>query len=162
MRQNYFFIVYDSSGGGKLQNPLPNISGTWKLYCTEVVYQRGQSLNMNDFTLIQQGNFTTDSNGGFEYNSGNPIIVSTDYNTFLIVLEVEGYRKSFRIYPWEFNLEPKKTLELNTDNFNQIGRFEKGEVPTNYSFRFLLFTETEWIEFKILKLRDSLSNRFTS
>jgi hypothetical protein len=105
---------------------------------------------MNDFTLIQQGNFTTDSNGGFEYNSGNPIIVSTDYNTFLIILEVEGYRKSFRIYPWKI------------DNFNQIDRFEKGEVPTNYSFRFLLFTETEWIEFKINKLKDSLSNRFTS
>ena len=116
-------------------------------------------MNINDYTSIQQGNFTTDSNGGFEYNSGNPIIVSTDYNTFLIVLEVEGYRKSFRIYPFG---DRKKISEWEIDNLYQIDVFEKGEVPTNYSFRFLLFTETEWIEFKINKLRVSLSNRFTS
>ena len=40
MRQNYFFTVYDSIDGPLGGNPLPNISGIWKLYCTEVVYQR--------------------------------------------------------------------------------------------------------------------------
>jgi len=159
MKQKYFFTIYDSGGPGG--NPISNISGTWKLYCTESSYQRDQSLNITDFTLIQQGEFTTDLNGGFEYNSGNPIVVSTDYNTFLIILEVEGYKTSFGIYPWEVDLVPKRTQELITGNFNNIGKFEKGLVPTNYNFRFTLFTEAGYIEFKIQKLRDSLNNRFS-
>jgi hypothetical protein len=144
MKQKYFFTISDSGGPGfTLEgNPISNISGTWKLYCTEASYRIGQSLNITDFTLIQQGEFTTDLNGGFEHNSGNPIVVSTDYNTFLIILEVEGYKTSFRIYPCE------------------IG-FEKGLVPTNYSFIFALFTEAGYIEFKIDRLKDSLNNRFS-
>lgn len=163
MKQKYFFTIYDSGGPGR--NPISNISGTWKLYCTEASYQIGQSLNITDFTLIQQGEFTTDLNGGFEYNSGNPIVVSTDYNTFLIILEVEGYKISFRIYPWERIPIPKRTqdegdLEVIFIDSPMMG-FEKGLVPTNYNFRFTLFTETGYIGFKIDRLKDSINNRFS-
>ena len=88
-QENYFFVIEDND-----ENRLPSLQGTWKLYCST----DGNPSNTTNSVLIDEGQFTSDQNGGFEYNNGEPIIVDNSYQSFIIVIETIGYKKalSFR------------------------------------------------------------------
>ena len=140
--ENYFFVIEDN-------DRLPSLQGTWKLYCSEVVFNDGANNrtlppSISDSVLIVQGQFTSDQNGGFEYNNGEPIIVDNTggqpFQSFIIVIETIGYKKA-----------------LSFGSVNQIGR--PPAVPTNENYRILLLTESQYIENRISNIKNTLENR---
>jgi hypothetical protein len=135
MTAPYFFTVYDNN-----QSPIPGISGTWSLYCTD---------SEEDFTppsegeLILSQSFTTAGGefGGYvEYNNGNPISVDSKYTAFGIVVQVSGYRIAGRT--------------------RKVGVESSGSVSTTSNLSIDLLTESEYITQKIDNLKSILSVRF--
>lgn len=127
MAAPYFFTVYDNN-----QNPLPEISGTWSLYCAE-----GKFRPPSEGELITSQSFTTGQSGEVEYNGGNPISVDSKYSNFGIVLQVDGYRTSF----------------------NTSGIENSGNVPTTSNLDITILTENQYIQEKIDNLKSTLSSR---
>jgi len=133
----YFFTVYDDNN----QNPIPGISGTWSLYCTDS--EDGKFTPPSEGELILSQSFTTAGGefGGYvEYNNGNPISVDSKYTAFGIVVQVSGYR-----------------IGVNTSGIKN-----SGEVPTNQNLDIYLLTESEYITQKIDDLKNALSNRISA
>lgn len=127
MAAPYFFTVYDNN-----QNPLPEISGTWSLYCAE-----GKFTPPSEGELITSQSFTTGQSGEVEYNSGNPISVDSKYTGFGIVLQVDGYRTVF----------------------STGGIESSGSVPTDSNLGITILTESQYIQEKIDNLKSALSKR---
>jgi hypothetical protein len=135
MAAPYFFTVYDDNN----QNPIPGISGTWSLYCTDS--EEGKFTPPSEGELILSQSFTTAGGefGGYvEYNNGNPISVDSKYTAFGIVVQVSGYRIAF-----------------NTSAIES-----SGSVPTNQNLDIYLLTESEYITQRIDDLKSILSGRF--
>lgn len=126
-QENYFFVIEDND-----KNRLPSLQGTWKLYCST----EGRPSNTTNSVLIVQGQFTSDGNGGFDYNNGEPIIVDNSYQSFIIVIETIGYKKA--LYFGGVNID---------------------EVATNKSFQISLLTESQYIENRISNIKSTLENR---
>ena len=114
------------------ENTLPGISGTWSLYCSE------EKFTPPSGDLITSQSFTTGQNGEVEYNSGNPISVDSKYTDFGILVQVNGYRTGF-----------------NTQGIEE----NSGSVPTNSNLEIVIVTENQYIQEKIDKLKNTLSNR---
>jgi hypothetical protein len=133
MAAPYFFTVYDNN-----QSPIPSISGTWSLYCTD---SEGKFTPPSEGELILSQSFTTAGGefGGYvEYNNGNPISVDSKYTAFGIVVQVSGYRIAF-----------------NTSAIES-----SGSVSTTSNLGIDLLTESEYITQRIDDLKNTLSNRF--
>lgn len=127
MAAPYFFTVYDNN-----ENTLPEISGTWSLYCAEDKFTPP-----SEGELITSQSFTTGQSGEVEYNSGNPISVDSKYTGFGIVLQVDGYRTGF----------------------STGGIESSGSVPTDSNLGITILTESQYIQEKIDNLKSTLSNR---
>ena len=130
MAAPYFFTVYDNN-----QSPIPSISGTWSLYCTD---SEGKFTPPSEGELILSQSFTTDENGDVFYNDGNPISVDSKYILLGIVVQVSGYRIAF-----------------NTSAIES-----SGSVSTTLGLQIDLFTESEYITQRIDDLKSILSGRF--
>ena len=140
-QENYFFVIEDND-----KNRLPSLQGTWKLYCSEVEFNDGANNrtlppSISDSVLIVQGQFTSDQNGGFEYNNGEPIIVDNSYQSFIIVIETIGYKKA-----------------LSFGSVNSFVPFTR-EVSTNKNYKISLLTESQYIEERISNIKSTLENR---
>ena len=144
-QENYFFVIEDND-----KNRLPSLQGTWKLYCSEVEFNDGANNrtlppSISDSVLIVQGQFTSDQNGGFEYNNGEPIIVDNTggqpFQSFIIVIETIGYKKA-----------------LSFGSVNKIDRNDPPTriVPTNQNFQIRLLTESQYIENRISNIKSTL------
>ena len=134
MAAPYFFTVYDNN-----QSPIPSISGTWSLYCTDS--EEGKFTPPSEGELILSQSFTTAGGefGGYvEYNNGNPISVDSKYTAFGIVVQVSGYRIAF-----------------NTSAIES-----SGSVSTTSNLGIDLLTESEYITQRIDDLKSILSGRF--
>ena len=114
------------------ENTLPGISGTWSLYCSE------EKFTPPSGDLITSQSFTTGQDGEVEYNSGNPISVDSKYTYFGILVQVNGYRTGF-----------------NTQGIEE----NSGSVPTNSNLEIVIVTENQYLQEKIDKLKNTLSNR---
>lgn len=139
--ENYFFVIEDND-----KNRLPSLQGTWKLYCSESEFNIGSNNptlppSISDSVLIVQGQFTSDQNGGFEYNNGEVIIVNNaggqPFRSFIIVIETIGYKKG--LY------------------FGGVNK--DGEVATNENYQISLLTESQYIEERISNIKSTLENR---
>jgi hypothetical protein len=148
--ENYFFVIEDND-----KNRLPSLQGTWKLYCSEVGFGNVPIFDsptlppsISDSVLIVQGQFTSDQNGGFEYNNGEPIIVDNTggqpFQSFIIVIETIGYKKA-----------------LSFGTVNQIDRNDPTTrgVYTAKNYKIQLLTESQYIEERISNIKDTLENR---
>jgi hypothetical protein len=134
MAAPYFFTVYDNN-----QNPIPGISGTWSLYCTDS--EEGKFTPPSEGELILSQSFTTAGGefGGYvEYNNGNPISVDSKYTAFGIVVQVSGYKIGF------------STSSIESS----------GSVSTTSNLGIDLLTESEYITQRIDDLKSILSGRF--
>ncbi len=135
MAAPYFFTVYDDNN----QNPIPGISGTWSLYCTDS--EEGKFTPPSEGELILSQSFTTAGGefGGYvEYNNGNPISVDSKYTAFGIVVQVSGYKIGF------------STSSIESS----------GSVSTTSNLGIDLLTESEYITQRIDDLKSILSGRF--
>jgi hypothetical protein len=135
MAAPYFFTVYDNN-----QSPIPSISGTWSLYCTDS--EEGKFTPPSEGELILSQSFTTAGGefGGYvEYNNGNPISVDSKYTAFGIVVQVSGYRIAF-----------------NTSAIES-----SGSVSTTSNLGIDLLTESEYITQRIDDLKNTLFNRIS-
>ncbi len=131
MEENYFFVIEDID-----KNRLPSLQGTWKLYCST----EEKPSNTTNSVLIVQGQFTSDQNGGFEYNNGEPIIVDNSYQSSIIVIETIGYKKGLGI------------------GGVGIGALIS-VVYTTKNYKIQLLTESQYIEERISNIKDTLENR---
>jgi len=129
MAAPYFFTVYDNN-----QNPLPEISGTWSLYCAE-----GKFTPPSEGELITSQSFTTGQSGEVEYNGGNPISVDSKYTEFGTLVQVNGYRT-------------KRKRRNHIEN--------SGSVPTTSNLEIVIITESQYIQEKIDNLKNALSKRY--
>lgn len=127
MAAPYFFTVYDNN-----QNPLPEISGTWSLYCAE-----GKFTPPSEGELITSQSFTTGQSGEVEYNGGNPISVDSKYTEFGTLVQVNGYR-----------------TDAETSGIKN-----SGSVPTTSNLEIVIIKESQYIQEKIDNLKNALSNR---
>jgi len=130
-KEYYFFVIEDND-----KNRLPSLQGTWKLYCST----EERPSNTTNSVLIVQGQFTSDQNGGFEYNNGEPIIVDNSYQSFIIVIETIGYKK-----------------RLSFESVNQFNVLVG--VSTNKNYQISLLTESQYIEERISNIKNTLENR---
>ena len=138
--ENYFFVIEDND-----KNRFPSLQGTWKLYCSESEFNIESNIptlspSISDSVLVDQGQFTSDQNGGFEYNNGEPIIVDNSYQSFIIVIETIGYKK-----------------RLSFESVNQFNVLVG--VSTNKNYQISLLTESQYIEERISNIKNTLENR---
>ena len=104
--------------------------------------------SISESVLVDQGQFTSDGNGGFEYNNGEPIIVDNTggqpFQSFIIVIETIGYKKGISFGSTK-----------STGDKNDPTRI----VPTDQNYQIKLLTESQYIEERISNIKNTLENR---